>query len=112
MRVEKLPEGTVTFEDISKESYTGVVDKALSKSMAKRQHDPLHGKIFYQGDDGTDQEIVFSERDLHGEFTLRPQDVVEFNIAVGMALQLLLMTTETYSHWPTYVPELIGELIK
>lgn len=82
VRVEKLPEGTVTFEDISEDTYTGVVDKALSKSVAKRQHDPLHGKILYESDDGTDQEIVFSERDLHGEFTLRPQDVVEFNIAV------------------------------
>jgi hypothetical protein len=83
MRVDKLPEGTVTFEDISEESYTGIVDKALSKSVAKRQHDPLHGKIIYEDDQGPDQEIVFSERDLHGEFTLRPKDVVEFCIAVG-----------------------------
>lgn len=97
MRVEKLPEGTVAFEDISQETYTGVVDKALSKSVAKRQHDPLHGKIVYDSSEGSDQEIVFSERDLHGEFTLRPQDVVEFNIAVGTLINSTLIIM--YSHF-------------
>ena len=85
VRVDKLPEGTVKFEDISSERYQGTVDRPLSKSAAKRQHDPLHGKIVYTplNDDDVEEEIVFSERDLHGDFSLRIGDVVEFNIAVG-----------------------------
>lgn len=84
VRVDKLPEGTVKFEDISSERYQGTVDRPLSKSAAKRQHDPLHGKIVYTplNDDDVEEEIVFSERDLHGDFSLRIGDVVEFNIAV------------------------------
>lgn len=81
VRIEKLPEGTVTFEDISEVKYRGTVDKPLSKSPAKRQHEPLHGRIFFEGPKGLD-EIVFGERDLHGEFSLRTGDVVEFNIAI------------------------------
>lgn len=85
MRVEKLPEGTVKFEDISDERFQGTVDRPLSKSASKRQHDPLHGKIVYTplNSDDVEEEIVFSERDLHGDFSLRVGDVVEFNIAVG-----------------------------
>jgi len=85
VRVEKLPEGTVKFEDVSSERYQGTVDRPLSKSASKRQHDPLHGKIVYTLSDSEDieEEIVFSERDLHGDFSLRAGDLVEFNIAVG-----------------------------
>ena len=85
VRVEKLPEGTVKFEDVSSERYQGTVDRPLSKSASKRQHDPLHGKIVYTLSDNEDneEEIVFSERDLHGDFSLRAGDLVEFNIAVG-----------------------------
>lgn len=85
VRVEKLPEGTVKFEDVSSVRYQGTVDRPLSKSAAKRQHDPLHGKIVYTLPDNEDieEEIVFSERDLQGDFSLRAGDLVEFNIAVG-----------------------------
>lgn len=84
VRVEKLPEGTVKFEDVSSVRYQGTVDRPLSKSAAKRQHDPLHGKIVYTLPDNEDieEEIVFSERDLQGDFSLRAGDLVEFNIAV------------------------------
>ena len=73
------------FEDISSVRYQGTVDRPLSKSAAKRQHDPLHGKIVYTllNSDDVEEEIVFSERDLQGDFSLRAGDVVEFNIAVG-----------------------------
>lgn len=85
VRIEKLPEGTVKFEDVSSVRYQGTVDRPLSKSASKRQHDPLHGKIVYtlSSDDDVEDEIVFSERDLQGDFSLRTGDVVEFNIAVG-----------------------------
>ncbi|KAJ7393843.1 Cold shock domain-containing protein E1 [Desmophyllum pertusum] len=84
VRVEKLPEGTVKFEDVSSVRYQGTVDRPLSKSAAKRQHDPLHGKIVYTLPDNEDveEEIVFSERDLQGDFSFRAGDVVEFNVAV------------------------------
>lgn len=81
VRIEKLPEGTVTFEDISEVKYKGTVDRPLSKSPAKRQHEPLHGRILFAGPNGV-EEIVFGERDLNGEFSLRTADIVEFNIAV------------------------------
>ena len=77
-----MPEGTVTFEDISEVKYRGEVVKPLSKSPAKRQHEPLHGRVAFEGPKGL-EEIVFGERDLHGEFSLRTGDIVEFNIAVG-----------------------------
>ncbi|XP_032238045.2 cold shock domain-containing protein E1 isoform X2 [Nematostella vectensis] len=81
MRIKKLPEGTVTFEDVSEKRYQGVIDRPLSKSSAKRQHDPLHGRIVFETDDGP-SDIVFSERDVSGEFSLRTKDIVDFNIAV------------------------------
>lgn len=86
VRIKKLPEGTVKFEDVSTIRYIGTVDRPLSKSASKRQHDPLHGKIVYTlpGNDDTEEEIVFSERDLQGDLSLRTGDIVEFNIAVGM----------------------------
>lgn len=85
VHVDKLPEGTVKFEDVSSMRYQGTVDRPLSKSAAKRQNDPLHGKIVFTLPDNEDveEEIVFSERDLQGDFSLRAGDVVEFNIAVG-----------------------------
>lgn len=84
VHVDKLPEGTVKFEDVSSVRYQGTVDRPLSKSAAKRQNDPLHGKIVFTLPDNEDveEEIVFSERDLQGDFSLRAGDVVEFNIAV------------------------------
>ena len=73
------------FEDVSTVRYQGTVERPLSKSASKRQNDPLHGKIVYKYPDNEDieEEIVFSERDLQGDFSLRAGDVVEFNIAVG-----------------------------
>lgn len=73
------------FEDVSSVRYQGTVDRPLSKSVAKRQQNPLHGKIVYTLPDNEDveEEIVFSERDLQGDFSLRAGDVVEFSIAVG-----------------------------
>jgi len=98
--VEKLPEGTVKFEDVSNVRYQGTVDRPLSKSAAKRQTDPLHGKIVFTLPDNEDveEEIVFSERDLQGDFSLRAGDVVEFNIAVG-GLFLLHPIFASYKMW-------------
>ena len=98
--MEKLPEGTVKFEDVSSVRYQGTVDRPLSKSAAKRQNDPLHGEIVFTLPDNEDveEEIVFSERDLQGDLSLRAGDVVEFNIAVG-GLLLLYPMFASYKVW-------------
>jgi hypothetical protein len=77
--VEHLPEGTVKFEDCSKDAFQGTVEKVFSRT--KRQ-EPLNGKIFYSINDGT-SELPYGEKDVLGEFTILPGDVVGFKIATG-----------------------------
>lgn len=84
--MEPLPEGTVKFEDISKDTFQGTVEKVFSR--AKRQ-EPLNGKILYSTNDGT-SELPYGEKDVLGEFTILPGDVVGFKIATGKRLILPL----------------------
>ena len=77
--VEHLPEGTVKFEDVSKDTFQGTVDKVFSR--AKRQ-EQLNGKVLYSTNDGT-SELPYGEKDVLGEFTILPGDVVGFKIATG-----------------------------
>ena len=77
--VEHLPEGTVKFEDISKDTFQGTVDKVFGRT--KRQ-EPLNGKILYSTSDGT-SELPYGEKDVLGEFTILSGDVVGFKIATG-----------------------------
>ncbi len=78
--MEHLPEGTVKFEDISKDTFQGTVEKVFSRT--KRQ-EPLNGKVLYNSaNDGT-SELPYGEKDILGEFTILPGDVVGFKIATG-----------------------------
>lgn len=79
MSVEHLPEGTVKFEDISKDTFQGTVEKVFSR--AKRQ-EPLNGRVYYSANEGT-AELPYGEKDVMGEFTVLPGDVVGFKIATG-----------------------------
>jgi len=46
--VEKLPEGTVIFEDIGTEKKRGKILKTLKLPQNSRQGDPLAGRIVYE----------------------------------------------------------------
>ncbi|XP_028402725.1 cold shock domain-containing protein E1-like [Dendronephthya gigantea] len=89
--VEPLPEGTVKFEDISKDTFQGTVEKVFSRN--KRQ-EPLNGKVLYSTNDGT-SELPYGEKDVLGEFTILPGDVVGFKIATDRR-DSLRRATEIY----------------
>jgi cold shock CspA family protein len=78
VNVQKLPLGTVIFEDIGVEKRRGKILKTMKQNS--RQGDPLAGRIVYETLEGS-IEIPFGERDQLGEYTLNPNDIVEFNIA-------------------------------
>lgn len=79
--IVKLPEGTVCFDDISEEVIKGQIIKPVDRVQARHQGDaPLPGRILYQSD-SVDLEIVYGDKDQVGEFTLMPNDWVEFRIA-------------------------------
>jgi hypothetical protein len=46
--IEKLPEGTVIFEDITADKITGRILKTLKVQNGRRPSDPLGGRIFYE----------------------------------------------------------------
>lgn len=46
--------------------------------------------IFFNNDD-VEEEIVFFERDLYGDFFFRVGDVVEFNIVVGRFFEKIVL---------------------
>ena len=46
--MEKLPEGTVVFEDIGTEKKRGKILKTLKLPQNTRQGDPLAGRIVYE----------------------------------------------------------------
>jgi len=48
VNVEKLPEGTVVFEDIGTEKKRGKILKTLKLPQNTRQGDPLAGRIVYE----------------------------------------------------------------
>lgn len=48
VNVEKLPEGTVIFEDIGSEKKRGKILKTLKLPQNTRQGDPLAGRIVYE----------------------------------------------------------------
>jgi len=78
--IKKLPEGTVIFEDVALEKRRGKVQKTLKGQHGRRQSDPLAGRIVYETVNGP-IEIPFGDKDQHGDYTLQPGDIVDFNIA-------------------------------
>ena len=77
--VERLPEGTVKFDDVSKDTFQGTIEKVHCRT--KRQ-EPLNGVILYNTSDGSSQ-LPYWEKDVLGEFTVLTWDVVGFKIATG-----------------------------
>ncbi|KAK7108802.1 cold shock domain-containing protein E1-like [Littorina saxatilis] len=81
VELEKLPDGTVIFEDVTTEKVIGRVLKTLRTQNGRRASDPLGGRIFYEKDNNVMHEIPFGDKDQYGECTLQQGDVVSFNIA-------------------------------
>ena len=48
MEIEKLPDGTVIFEDVTTEKVIGRILKTLKNQNSRRHSDPLGGRIFYE----------------------------------------------------------------
>lgn len=87
--IEKLPIGSVVFEDISDVSVKGQVLKPFEKDCTPRErNDPLPGRIKYRAPDYSEVEVSFGEKDQKGDFTLRHGDWVEFRIATDRRDQL------------------------
>lgn len=77
VNVQKLPQGTVIFEDVGSDKRRGKISKTLKTGS---KSDPLAGRIVYETLSGS-IEIPFGDRDQYGDYTLLVGDIVEFNIA-------------------------------
>jgi len=75
----KLPQGTVIFEDVGVEYFTGQVLKPLDRKP--QQSDPLPGRVKYRAPDRSEVESSFGEKDQVGDFSLRHGDWIKFVIA-------------------------------
>ena len=94
--ITALPRGTVVFEDVGTEHFTGQVLKPLDRHLkqlsaiaagssagsAQPEGEALSGRIKYRGEDRSEVEVLFGEKDQVGDFTLRHGDWVRFVIAV------------------------------
>lgn len=80
VNIRSLPEGTVIFEDIAVEPRRGKILKTLKSAHGRHQSDPLAGRIVYETVKGS-IEIPFGDKDQKGDYTLQPNDLVQFNIA-------------------------------
>ena len=94
-QIVALPPGTVVFEDVGTEHFTGQVLKPLDRSYSKAQQSPgggqagpveageaLNGRVKYRGADRSEVEVPFGEKDQVGDFTMRHGDWIKFVIAV------------------------------
>ena len=77
----KLPVGTVVFEDVGTDYFTGQVLKPLDRTGKYQQTDPLPGRVKYRAPDRSEVESSFGEKDQVGDFTLRHGDWIKFVIA-------------------------------
>ena len=78
----KLSSGTVVFEDVGADYYTGQVLKPLDRTGKYQHQDPLPGRVKYRAADRSEAEIPFGEKDQVGDFTLRHGDWIKFVVAV------------------------------
>merc|ERR1719447_1584511 len=78
----KLPPGTVVFEDVGTDYFTGQVLKPLDRAGKYQQQDPLPGRVKYRAMDRSEAEIPFGEKDQVGDFTLRHGDWIKFVVAI------------------------------
>ena len=79
--LSKLLPGTVVFEDVGLDFFTGQVLKPLDRTGKYQQTDPLPGRVKYRALDRSEVEIPFGEKDQVGDFTLRHGDWVKFVVA-------------------------------
>lgn len=87
--IERLPPGSVIFEDIEDTVMKGQVLKPLDKTpQSHLPSEPLPGRIRYRAPDYSEVEVSFGEKDQQGDFTLRHGDWVEFRIATDRRDQL------------------------
>merc|ERR1719370_2202738 len=77
----KLVSGTVVFEDVGTDYYTGQVLKPLDRTGKYQQTDPLPGRVKYRAIDRSEVQIPFGEKDQAGDFTLRHGDWIKFVVA-------------------------------
>merc|ERR550539_2257548 len=78
----KLTTGTVVFEDVGLDYFTGQVLKPLDRAAKYQQQDPLPGRVKYRAMDRSEAEIPFGEKDQVGDFTLRHGDWIKFVVAI------------------------------
>merc|ERR1719474_2329858 len=78
----KLSTGTVVFEDVGLDYFTGQVLKPLDRAGKDQQQDPLPGRAKYRTMDRSEAEIPFGEKDQVGDFTLRHGDWIKFVVAI------------------------------
>ena len=78
----KLSTGTVVFEDVGLDYFTGQVLKPLDRAGKYQQQDPLPGRVKYRAMDRSEAEIPFGEKDQVGDFTLRHGDWIKFVVAI------------------------------
>ena len=78
----KLSAGTVVFEDVGLDYFTGQVLKPLDRTGKYQQTDPLPGRVKYRAMDRSEAEIPFGEKDQVGDFTLRHGDWIKFVVAI------------------------------
>merc|ERR550539_1282457 len=78
----KLTTGTVVFEDVGLDYFTGQVLKPLDRAGKYQQQDPLPGRVKYRAMDRSEAEIPFGEKDQVGDFTLRHGDWIKFVVAI------------------------------
>ena len=92
--IDILPAGTVIFEDVGTEYFKGQVLKPLDRNSAKytnaggtssspnTESEALTGRVRYRGEDRSEAEVQFGEKDQVGDFTLKHGDWIKFVIAV------------------------------
>ena len=91
VNVIPLPTGTVVFEDVSIEKFTGIVMRPAEKAphgFGRQQYSGLVGGSAGAGVESgiirflgvNEPDICFAAKDINGEFTLKENDLVTFNV--------------------------------
>jgi cold shock CspA family protein len=91
VNVIPLPPGTVVFEDVSAEKFTGIVIRPAEKAphgFGRQQYSgPVGGSAGAGVESGiirflglNESDICFAAKDINGEFTMKENDLVTFNV--------------------------------
>ena len=95
--IKMLPDGSVSFDEISPNIYIGRIVQALPSKVQIQQNASNQimsiGRLIYDNNDENLVELTFNERDRiasAGEYTLLEGDFVQFRIATDKRKRLLL----------------------